>query len=605
LKFCPSCDQHFDDDLDLCPEHGLKLLRLLDPDGAEDLLIGRTIEGRYEIDGRIGAGGMGAVYSATQAMVGRRVAIKVLKPDVANDVMAVKRFMQEARTASALSHPNTITIHDFGQTGDGLLYLVMEFVAGETLDAVSGRDGAMPPARAAHIVRQILNALQEAHGAGVVHRDLKPDNVLISPQAGNPDFLKVLDFGLAKVTGENASEGGLTRTGQVFGTPAYMSPEQARGEVADARADLYAVGCILYELLSGRRPFEAEQPLALLVMHLQDPPPPFETLDPPVDVPAPLARVVMRAMEKAREARYATATEMLEDLADALEQAGIHTGYTSNPKGLAPIPSGFISSPALDQTMLPTDSGQILEAAFDETMLPTDSGQIYGAGGVSSPALDATIAPTGSELDVALDSDLRGGMEPPPAARSRGPLVGLGLAVLAVGAGAAWWVQRPQPVEPAPTPPPVVAAAAPAPPDARVVDAAPPKTVHVPFESTPAGAQVEVRVGDGEKVVSITTPGGAAFDNGARIRAAFTLAGHAELVAERTVRPGLKVVETLFELETPEPAAKPTKKKKKRRRWGRRQQKVKPPPQPVVAPPPPPPPPPKDEPVDCLDCDLK
>ncbi len=238
MKICPTCDKEFEGELRTCPEDGATLLLVHDPGQAQaDELAGKVIDGRYRIEKKLGAGGMGAVFTGVQTAVGRKVAIKVLAKDVATNVQAVKRFMQEAKAASALSHPNTITIHDFGQTEEGLLYLVMELVPGETLSAVIRREGAMRPSRAVRIASQVLNALEEAHSRGIIHRDLKPENVIVSPRTGNPDFLKVLDFGLAKLT-EGGDDNGLTQTGQVFGTPAYMSPEQARGETCDGRADL-------------------------------------------------------------------------------------------------------------------------------------------------------------------------------------------------------------------------------------------------------------------------------------------------------------------------------------------------------------------------------
>jgi serine/threonine-protein kinase len=237
-------------------------------------LIGRTLDKRYVIDARLGAGGMGTVYVATQTAVGRKVAIKLLPDSIASDMGAVKRFMQEAKAASTLSHPNVVTIHDFGQTDEGHLFLVMELVEGQTLARVLKNEGALDPERAVRIAVQILNAVEDAHNRGIVHRDLKPENVIISPRSGNPDFAKVLDFGLAKIA-DDASQGGdgLTKTGQVFGTPAYMSPEQARGERCDLRTDLYAVGVMLYEMLSGRRPFDGESPISILVKHMHEPPP--------------------------------------------------------------------------------------------------------------------------------------------------------------------------------------------------------------------------------------------------------------------------------------------------------------------------------------------
>ena len=220
---------------------------------------------------------MGTVYAARQTSVDRPVALKVLRPELADDAQAVRRFMQEARALSALWHPNTVSIYDFGETEAGLLFLAMELVVGRTLSELVV-EGGLPAGRACGLVAQILHALHEAHGAGIIHRDLKPDNVLVASSLGH-EYLKVLDFGLARIVDEGHSA--LTQPGQVFGTPAYMSPEQAQGNAADHRADLYAVGCIFYELLAGRRLFISPQPLAVLVQHLRESPPRFEALDSP------------------------------------------------------------------------------------------------------------------------------------------------------------------------------------------------------------------------------------------------------------------------------------------------------------------------------------
>jgi serine/threonine-protein kinase len=318
MKLCPQCGTQFDDSKLECPFDGTGLMVVHDPQGEEnDSWIGRELDGRYKVDARLGAGGMGTVFKATQTAVGRSVAIKVLPRDLARDVNAVKRFMQEARAASALDHPNTVTIHDFGQLDDGNLFLVMELIDGRTLAQVVHDEGALLPERAVRICAQILNALEEAHEQGIVHRDLKPENVIVSPRSGNPDFCKVLDFGLAKM-GEGGTSGGLTKTGQVFGTPAYMSPEQAKGERCDHRTDLYAVGVILYELLTGRRPFDGESPLSVLVKHMQEPPPAFDSLQPPPqDVPEALRDEVFLALAKDRETRRDSAGEMRDALLHA------------------------------------------------------------------------------------------------------------------------------------------------------------------------------------------------------------------------------------------------------------------------------------------------
>ena len=273
-------------------------------------MLGKTIDGRYEIESRLGQGGMGTVYRGIQTAIGRPVAIKVLTRALAHDAQAVQRFMQEARAASSLSHANTITIHDFGQTGNGLLYLVMELVEGRTLAELVEAEGALPFERARRIIVGILDALEAAHSQQIIHRDLKPDNVILTDGISGNDRVKVLDFGLAKLIGDDGDGKQLTQTGQVFGTPAYMSPEQAQGERCDLRTDLYSLGVIAYEMLAGQRPFGGESPLSLLIKHLQSEPPRFDTLTPPARVGPALQAFVDRALAKSRDDRFQSADEM-------------------------------------------------------------------------------------------------------------------------------------------------------------------------------------------------------------------------------------------------------------------------------------------------------
>jgi hypothetical protein len=281
-----------------------------------DPLIGAIVGERYRIVSRIGVGGMGAVYRAEHTMMRRDLAIKVLLPELGGKEEFVRRFEREAESASRLTHPNIITITDFGHTPEGLLFLVMEFLAGEALSsAIAG--GPLPCDRALAIIRQILRGLDHAHAAGVVHRDLKPDNIMLVERDGRHDVVKILDFGIAKVTAPASGQEVLTQAGVIFGTPEYLSPEQALGEAVDARADIYAAGVILYEMLAGRRPFESEDKVKIISMHLAHVPPRMREVSPGVEVPAALEQVVMQTLEKSRENRFATATAFLQALAES------------------------------------------------------------------------------------------------------------------------------------------------------------------------------------------------------------------------------------------------------------------------------------------------
>jgi serine/threonine-protein kinase len=281
-----------------------------------DPFIGTIVGERYRIVSRIGVGGMGAVYRAEHTMMRRDLAIKVLLPELGGKEEFARRFEREAESASRLTHPNIITTTDFGRTAEGSLFLVMEFLAGQSLsEAISA--GPMPPARALAIQRQILRALEHAHAAGIVHRDLKPENIMLVERDGQRDVVKILDFGIAKVTQPQSGGEALTQAGVIFGTPEYLSPEQALGEAVDVRADIYAAGVILYEMLAGRRPFENEDKVKIISMHLAHTPPRIHDANPNVDVPLLLEQAVMQALEKSREHRFATATAFLQALDDA------------------------------------------------------------------------------------------------------------------------------------------------------------------------------------------------------------------------------------------------------------------------------------------------
>jgi serine/threonine-protein kinase len=254
-----------------------------------DPLVGKTLADRFEILERIGEGGTGVVYKAKQLSVDRVIAIKVLGAHVSTDPSWVKRFHNEARAASRLDHPNTVRLIDFGQTKEGLLFIAMEYLHGKSLRQEIDRVGRLPPNRVLRIVSQICASLSEAHNQGIIHRDIKPDNVYLADMKGAGDYVKVLDFSVAKLDAPDAQ---VTRAGVVFGTPQYMSPEQGRGIPLDARSDIYAVGIVAYEMLNGRPPFDAKVPTEVVMMHLRDQPAPLSGL------PPQLVSIVMRALEK-------------------------------------------------------------------------------------------------------------------------------------------------------------------------------------------------------------------------------------------------------------------------------------------------------------------
>ncbi len=292
------------------------------PDIPPPSLVGEVISGRYRIEAELGVGGMGAVYRAEHTLMRKRVAIKVLHPEMTRLPEVVARFEREAMAAAHIEHPNVAAATDFGKLDDGSFFLVLEYVEGQSLRDVIGR-GPVEPSRAVHISRQIAAALVRAHGLGIVHRDLKPENVMLVERDGDKDFAKVLDFGIAKVPTaqfDKRKTGGqqktLTRMGMVYGTPEYMAPEQALGQEVDARADLYALGIILYEMLVGRRPFESDNPVTLLGMQVTKSPPLFQDVAPDLQIPGELEALVMELLEKEAGRRPSDARQTLE----ALEQ---------------------------------------------------------------------------------------------------------------------------------------------------------------------------------------------------------------------------------------------------------------------------------------------
>ncbi len=269
----------------------------------QDPFVGKVIDGRYEIQARVGEGGMGVVYKSRQISIDRVIALKMLNAQMAADPQWVQRFYNEAKACSRLQHPNTIRMFDFGQTSDGRLFMTMEF-----LDGISLRDalqkGPLAAQRVVKILIQCCASLAEAHSIGIIHRDIKPDNVFLLNMAGSPDFVKLLDFSVAKLLEGDRMK---TQAGVVFGTPQYMSPEQGRGLPLDARSDLYALGILAFEMLTGNVPYNDDNPMTVIQMHLQAQVPPM-----PDSVPYSVQQIVRRAMEKDPGRRYQSSGEMMQ-----------------------------------------------------------------------------------------------------------------------------------------------------------------------------------------------------------------------------------------------------------------------------------------------------
>ncbi len=301
---------------------------------AQASYIGKEIAGQFRVLQRIGSGGMGAVYKAEQPEMNRFVAIKILHPKYVSRPDLVSRFRREARAMSHLSHPNTARVYMYGQLEDGACYIVMEYLEGKNLAQVTRAEGLLKPARAVNIMVQVCGALEEAHRQGMVHRDLKPENIFLTSQGGIADFPKVLDFGLAKVTQREMRPGSLilTQEGMVFGTPEFMSPEQARGQQLDARSDIYSLGCILYEMLTGKLPFDAAQPMDYLALQIRGTPIRLGQRVPNLQLPAGLEAVVMKTIEKDPDKRHRSAADFALALKDCLQEEVREDAMRSIPK---------------------------------------------------------------------------------------------------------------------------------------------------------------------------------------------------------------------------------------------------------------------------------
>ena len=313
VRQCSECGQRFSADAAFCPFDGAKLEGATwDP--SDDELLGKVIDGRYHVDAVLGEGGMGKVYRVRHTSLDRMFAMKLLRKDLARDAELAARFILEARTTASIRHPQVVSISDFGMLPDGETpYFVMELLTGETLGQVIRAGGPLPAARAVGIIRHIAGALGAAHAANVVHRDLKPENVfLVGGMQGGAvsDDLRVVDFGAAKVMGASR----LTKAGIVFGTPHYMSPEQASGAAVDHRADIYALGIIMYEMFTGKVPFEADTYMGVLTQHMfVQPIPPSQVCAAAKGLGA-LEGITLRALEKKPEDRYASMEELAADL---------------------------------------------------------------------------------------------------------------------------------------------------------------------------------------------------------------------------------------------------------------------------------------------------
>ncbi len=412
MRWCGRCRRRFyEAHASYCPYDGGRLETPEDPDpdaGGEDPLLGTTLLGQFHLVSPIGSGAMGTVYRAWQSGMERQVAVKLLRSDLTHDVDLRRRFLREARAAARLSHPNIVCVHLVGETDQGVPYLVMEHLTGDTLDDLLEREERIAPRRAVGIARQIACALAEAHAAGVVHRDLKPENIILTHRRATGEQVKIVDFGIAKIAHAallNGVSTRLTREGVVFGTPHYIAPEQAQGAELDGRADLYSLGILLYRMLSGTLPFDGAA-IAVLLAHISRPQ--KHLLEVAPDVDRRLAAIVMRCLAKNPKDRFADAEGLaaalaaLEDEDDEATAPAPRVRPASYPRPASRPPAVIVPTIEAEKVAVPPSAAASWSGAVvveeDEPMKPR---RPLRAGRVALAALAVALLSTGAGTGAA------------------------------------------------------------------------------------------------------------------------------------------------------------------------------------------------------------
>jgi eukaryotic-like serine/threonine-protein kinase len=512
VRICPECKGRTEERV--CPSCRITTVDEAVLSGQD--LVGRVFAERYEVQDILGRGGMGAVYRARHVAMDSTVALKVLRRETSGDLDSIERFYREARAASRLHHPNTIRVFDFGQSDDGQLFLAMEFLDGHTLRAELRRMGRLDESRVLRIGEQVAMSLGEAHHAGIIHRDVKPENIFLLQLLGVPDFVKVLDFGVARNVGADS----MTRTGLAIGTPAYMSPEQARGERVDGRSDLYSLGVMMFEMAAGIPPFESSTPMHLMMKHLNDVPPRLSEVC-GGDVSPAFDALVMSLLSKSADDRPRDASDLLDRISAAKGARAAGAG----------VVTAFLQAPREAQTPTRNGSAAFLDAPKAPT--PTTPMAVFSTGGelrgptARAPEPARTPTPPRSPMVSSAPSEILAGAGRGHAGRNAAIVVLVSILAAAAAGGAWWWTSRsgdegatvatgevpaapasPSPAAAVPVASPSVPAPAPSPapaapppvagvPPAPAPEAAAPRRlpVSVVLDGTPAGARVVDRDG--------------------------------------------------------------------------------------------------------------
>ncbi|MBX9688651.1 MAG: protein kinase [Candidatus Obscuribacterales bacterium] len=330
-KVCLTCNKRFGPEVDHCPDDGGPVVL-----PSKDSLVGQVFADNYQIIGILGEGGMSVVYKARHRYMDRIVAVKLLLEHLVADKVALARFERESRAASSLSLQNIVTVHDFGRTKQGQAYFVMDCLEGQTLGDILERDLRLPLSQAVNIFKQTCDGLDHAHKKGVIHRDLKPSNLVLIEQDDGSTLVKIVDFGIAKMLPKDGKQNqNITVTGEIFGSPLYMSPEQCNGRSMDQRSDIYSLGCLMYETLAGVPPLMGDSFVNTVVKHINDAPPPFSKTCPEAQIPSQVEACIMKCLAKDPDERYQSAAEVRQSLLDAALEAGV--------KGLRP---GAVTEPS-------------------------------------------------------------------------------------------------------------------------------------------------------------------------------------------------------------------------------------------------------------------